>query len=174
MRPARIQTIKGKGVNIMGRYYEADQSVYEIMDKIIYDRFPNLKPASIKILMDSKVKIDKLQGRMTFASVKLANEVERFLSKDGHNIEGTDYLIFINDLVWELASEKDKNRLVSHELRHCFMDEKGNYKIIRHDIEDFHAEIELNKDDPMWAQALSTIAMAKHEQLKAEEKAIRS
>ena len=158
----------------MGRYYEADQPVYELMGKIVYDRFPNLRAASIKILMDSKPKVDKLQGRMVFASVKTSNEVERFLSKDGHNIEGMDYLMFINDLVWELASDKDKSRIVSHELRHCFVNEKGDYKIIRHDIEDFHAEIELNKDDPMWGQALSTVAMAKYEQIKEEEKARRS
>jgi hypothetical protein len=157
----------------MGRYYEADQSVYELMETVVYDRFPNLRQASIKILMDSRAKIDKLQRRMVFASIKMANEVERFLSKDGHNIEGHDYLMFINDLVWELADTKDKTRIISHELRHCFLNDKGDYKVIRHDIEDFHAEIELNKDDPMWGQALSTIAMAKHEQQKEEEKARR-
>lgn len=157
----------------MGRYYEADQPVYEIMDSIIYDRFGDLRAATIKILMDSRPKIDKLRKVMTFASIKTANEVERFLSKDGHHIEGTDYLIFISDLVWELAGDKDKNRIISHELRHCFIDDKGNFKVIRHDIEDFYAEIRLNENDTMWGQALSTIAMAKYEQMKAEEKANR-
>ncbi len=157
----------------MGRYYEADQAIYELMGTLVYDRFSHLRPANIKILMDSKVKIDKLKGRITFASIKLANEVERFLSKDGHNLEGTDYLMFINDLVWELANDEDKNRIISHELRHCFIDEKGNYKIVRHDIEDFYAEVKLNEDDPMWGQALSTVVMAKYEQMRAEEKANR-
>ncbi|MHA2217652.1 MAG: putative metallopeptidase [Candidatus Hodarchaeales archaeon] len=157
----------------MGIYYEADQSVYEIMDSLIYERFGDLRPATIKILMYSKPKIDKFRGIMTFASIKTANEVERFLSKDGHHIEGTDYLMFINDLVWELAGDQDKHRIISHELRHCFIDEKGNFKIIRHDIEDFYAEVRINEDDPMWGQALSTVAMAKYEQMKAEEKATR-
>ena len=158
----------------MSRYYDAEPEVYNLMDEIVHERFGNtLSAASIKILMDSKVKIDKLTNRMTFASIKGANEVEKFLTKDGHNIEGIDYLIFISDLVWELANEKDKKRILSHELRHAFLDEKGNYKIVRHDIEDFYAEVQLNEDDPMWGQALSTIAVAKHEQIKAEAKANR-
>lgn len=157
----------------MARYYEADQAIYGMLETIIYDRFPNLRAASVKVLMDTKSKIDKLTQRMTFASIKLANEVEKFLSKDGHNLGGTDYIMFINDLVWDLARDKDKKRVLSHELCHTFIDDKGNYKIIKHDIEDFHAEIQLNEDDPMWAQALGVIAMAKHEQMKEESKAIR-
>lgn len=159
----------------MGRFYEADDSVKNLMDTLIYDedRFPNLKAASIRIVMDSKPKIDKLTSRITFAYIKTANEVERFLTKDGHNLEGVDYILFINDIVWELASDKDKKRIISHELRHTFLDDKGNFKIVKHDIEDFHAEIKLNEDDPMWGQALGTIALAKIEQMKEEAKANR-
>jgi hypothetical protein len=123
--------------------------------------------------MDSKPKIDKLTDRMTFASVKTTNEVERFLTVDGHNLNGFDYIMFVSDLVWQLAGDKDKKRIISHELRHCFLDDKGNYKIVKHDIEDFYAEIELNKDDPMWAQSLGTVAVAKYEQMKEEAKANR-
>jgi hypothetical protein len=156
----------------MSRYYDAEPEVYNLMDEIVHERFGNtLSAAKIKILMDSKVKIDKLTSRMTFASIKSTNEVEKFLSKDGHNLEGIDYIIFISDLVWELANVKDKSRILSHELRHTYLDEKGNYKLVRHDIEDFYAEIELNKEDPMWGQALSTVAVAKYEQMKAEAKA---
>lgn len=157
----------------MGRFYEADQKVQELAGKVVFDRFPALRSAKIKVIMDNKPKVDKLRGVMTFAYIKLANEVEKFLSKSGVNLNGLDYLLFINDLVWELASDKDKARIISHELRHCFVDEEGNYKLVRHDIEDFYAEVELNKDDPMWGQALSTIAVAKFEQIKAEERAQR-
>lgn len=157
----------------MARYYDADQAVYGMVEIIVYDRFPNLRSASVKVLMDNKPKVDKLTQRITFASIKLANEVEKFLTRDGHNLSGTDYIMFINDLVWELANEKDKKRIISHELCHTFIDDKGNYKIIRHDIEDFHAEITINEDDPMWAQALGTIALAKHDQIKVEAKAVR-
>lgn len=158
----------------MVRYYEADQSVYALTEEVIEERFGgSLNAAKIKVLMDSKPKIDKLTERMMFASIKTTNEVERFLTSDGHNLDGIDYIMFICDLVWELAGEKDKKRIISHELRHCFLDDKGNYKIVKHDIEDFYAEIELNKDDPMWGQVLSTVAVAKYEQMKEEAKANR-
>lgn len=158
----------------MARYYEADASVYNLMDELIEERFSNtLIATSIKVLVDSKPKIDKLTNRITFASIKCANEVEKFLSMDGHNLAGIDYLIFISELVWELANDKDKKRILSHELSHTFLDEKGNYKTVRHDIEDFYTEVRLNEDDPMWGQALSTIAIAKVEQMKADAKANR-
>lgn len=158
----------------MGRYYEADASVHSLMDELIEERFGNtLRAASIKVLVDSKPKIDKLTNRITFASIKCANEVEKFLSMDGHNLSGIDYLIFISELVWELAGDVDKKRIMSHELSHAFLDEKGNYKTVRHDIEDFYTEVRLNEDDPMWGQALSTIAIAKVEQMKADAKANR-
>ena len=155
----------------MARYYEAGASVYTLVDELIDDRFGGtLGAASVKILMDSKPKIEKLTNRITFASIKCTNDVEKFLSADGHNLAGTNYLIFISELVWELASDKDKRRIMSHELRHAFLDEKGNYKTIRHDIEDFYSEVQLNEDDPMWGQALSAVAVAKVDQLKAEAK----
>jgi len=159
----------------MGRFYEADQSVTNLIQSLIYeeDRFPNLKAANIIAVMDNKPKVDALTGRVTFAYIKTANEVERFLTKDGHNIEGVDYIMFINDLVWELANDKDKKRIISHELRHTFLDEKGNFKIVKHDIEDFYIEVRLNEDDPMWGQALGTVAIAKIEQMKEEAKANR-
>ena len=159
----------------MSRYYEADNSVMDLVQTLIYEdgRFPHLKPATIRGVMNSKPKIDKLTSTLTFASIKLANEVEKFLTKDGHNIEGIDYIIFIDDIVWELANDADKKRVLSHELRHTFVDDKGNFRLVRHDIEDFHAEIRLNEDDPMWRQALGTVALAKIEQAKEEAKANR-
>lgn len=155
----------------MGRFYDPQPDVINLMEDVIVERFPGLRNAKIKVLVDSKSKIDKLTKRMTFASIKLANEVERFLTKDGHNLSGIDYIMFIHELPWELADAVNKKRIISHELRHCFVDEDGNYKLIRHDIEDFYVEIKLNEDDPMWAQALGTIAVAKFNQMKAEERA---
>jgi hypothetical protein len=157
----------------MGRYYEADKTVTDIMTDLIFteNRFPNLKAANIKVVMDSKPKVDKLTETVTFASIKLANEVEKYLSKDGHNITGIDYIIFVNDIVWELADAQNKKRILSHELRHTYTDDKGNYKVVKHDLEDFYAEVEINKADPMWAQSLGLIALAKIDQMKEEAKA---
>lgn len=153
----------------MGRYYDAEREVYEILNELISTRFNNLRNTRFKIFMDRKPKIDKLLRKIVFAYVKLPNEVERHLTEEIAGSE-IDYFIFINELVWSLASDKDKRRILSHELRHCFIDDKGNYKIIKHDIEDFYEELKLNEDDPMWAQSLGTIALTKYEQLKEEAK----
>lgn len=155
----------------MTRYYEADRDVYELLESVINERFPRLEGLKFKVLVDTKTRIDKLLGRVVLASIKCVNEVEKFLSKDNINITGIDYIVFLSDLVWKLCSPVDKKRIMSHELRHCFLDENDVCKVVKHDIEDFYAEIELNADDPMWAQALSTVAMAQFEQEKAEEKA---
>jgi hypothetical protein len=152
----------------VSRYYEADVNTKTLFTQVREERFEGLVGAEFKLIMDSKPKIDKLRGEMVIASIKPTNEVEKYLTE---NNSSYDYFIFTNGLVWDLASEKDKKRILSHELRHCFIDDKGNYKTIRHDIEDFYAEIKLNEDDPMWKQSLSTIAMAKYDQMKEQEKA---
>jgi len=152
----------------MSRYYEADGVTKTLLTQVREERFEGLEGAKIKLIMSLKPKIDTLRGAMVFASIKTTNEVEKYLTEQE---SGYDYFVFINSLVWDLANEKDRKRILSHELRHCFIDEKGNYKVVRHDIEDFYVEVQLNKDDPMWGQALSTISMAKYEQMKEEEKA---
>jgi len=152
----------------MSKYYEADGVTKTLFTQVREERFEGLGGAKIKLIMNLKPKIDKLRGDMVFASIKTTNEVEKYLTEQE---SGYDYFIFISGLVWDLAGVVDRKRILSHELRHCFIDENGNYKIIRHDIEDFFAEVRLNEEDPMWGQALSTVAMAKYEQMKEEEKA---
>jgi len=152
----------------MGRYYEADRNTENLLDGVREERFEGLSGARIKLIMDLKPKIDNLRSEMIIASIKTTNEVEKYLTEQNSSY---DYFIFINGLVWDLANENNRRRILSHELRHAFIDDKGNYKTIKHDIEDFYAEVRLNEDDPMWKQSLGTIAMAKYEQMKAEEKA---
>lgn len=152
----------------MSRYYETDVTTRNLFEEVRRERFEGLADAKIKLIMDLKPKIDQLRGAVIFASIKPTNEVEKYLTEQE---SGYDYFIFINCLVWDLANVKDKKRILSHELRHCFIDNNGKYKVIKHDIEDFFAEVKLNEDDPMWGQALSTIAMAKYDEMKEREKA---
>lgn len=152
----------------MSRYYQADGVTQTLLEKVREERFEGLEGARIKLIMDLKPKIDKLRGEMVIASIKTTNDVEKYLTEQNNG--DYDYFIFINGLVWDLAGENDRKRILSHELCHAFIDDKGNYKVIHHDIEDFFAEVERNKDDPMWKQALSAVAVAKYEQMKEEEK----
>ena len=150
----------------MSRFCEVDQSAKDIMKQLIdSNKFLHLRLANIKIVMDSKIKIDKLTETITFAYIKLANEVEKFLVSSNSE-ENLDYIMFISSYIWEMASEEDKKRIISHELRHTYVDEKGNYKLIKHEIEDFFTEIKLNEDKPNWKQDLATLALAKIEEEK--------
>ncbi len=155
----------------MGRYYKADDVTKNLMESLLNERFAEFANVNIEIIMDSKLKIDKLNDKVVLASIKLTNDVEKYLTSD-YAVQryGHDYFIFINELAWELADEKDKKRIMSHELRHMFIDDNGNYKVRKHDIEDFIVEIKLNEDDPEWGNRLSTIVNAKYEQMKEEAK----
>ena len=84
-------------------------------------------------------------------------------SKD---IEGYDVVVTFDMKAWELASEKDRIRIMSHELRHIFIDEKGKIKLLPHDISDFRAEQKLNEDDPDWGFKLATLVNDVYDQEK--------
>ena len=103
---------------------------------------------------------------MVLASIELASEKIKFFSKDNVAVEGYDYILIVDRKVWELANAKDKERLIAHEFKHVFIDDKGGCKIMGHEIEDFYSEIEHNKDDPEWARKLATIALDVYDQEK--------
>lgn len=151
----------------MSRYYDPDQATLELVEEVRRERFGNLVNANIKVIMDSKEKINKISGRVEFANIKKPNDVENFLV-DGD--EEYDYFLFIHEMVWELANPDNRKRIISHELRHAHVDEKGNYKIIPHEVEDFVVELELNKDDPHWSLDLAELTRFTFEQRKEEEK----
>jgi hypothetical protein len=73
------------------------------------------------------------------------------------NVDGVDYVLIVDKKAWELANDKDKVRLISHELRHVFVDENDRRKLLPHDIEDFVTEVKLNADNPEWAFNLGAL-----------------
>ena len=138
------------------RYEDVPESLKDVVKQVINENFPELAAPGIMCVFDEKLKISK--GKIILAQIKKANEVEKFLSLDDKEFEeGPDYIIFINKKAWELADAQDKIRLIRHELRHTLVDldhEKNPYKIVPHDLEDFHAEVVLNTDKPRWAEDL--------------------
>ena len=53
---------------------------------------------------------------------------------------------------------------MSHELRHIFIDEKDNIKLLPHDVSDFRVEQKLNADNPDWKVNLATLVNDVYEQ----------
>jgi hypothetical protein len=71
------------------------------------------------------------------------------------------------------VSERDRERILRHELRHTYFDidtEDNPYRLVDHDITDFYAEIELNKDDPRWGQRCAALTADIYEQMKEAAK----
>ena len=148
----------------MSRYLPAPEEVTTLLNKIIEEHFPELESCHIMVLMDTKKR--KSKGRYVFASIKKMSECERFLSSDNFVTEGYDYLMFVDNNMWENITTEDKTRVLRHELRHCFVDHEAKqpYKVQDHDIQDFREEIRLNQDDPDWDVRVADIMESIYEE----------
>jgi len=135
----------------MPKFKDVPNSVYELKDQVVKQYFSNLVNAKFKILFYEKAK--KSKGRVVLAYIKMTSSLEKFLSPDDY-----DYILFIDENIWNITDKtpKDRERLIRHELRHCFVDieAKQPYKLVGHDFEDFTEEVKLNSDDPTWASRL--------------------
>ncbi len=151
------------------RYEDANESLVEVYLKIAEERFPNTcANLNIKLMFDTKRRVSR--GKLTLASVEIASEKIKYFTKNEVELDGVDYILIVDKKAWELANEKDKARLVSHELRHVFVDETGKRKLLPHDIEDFAAEVKLNVDAPDWGNNLATLVIDVYEQEKELKK----
>jgi hypothetical protein len=148
----------------VSRFVDIDESIVEVFLGTMEERFPSLAQLKIKLIFDTKRRIK--QGEIVLASTELASEKLKFFSRDKVAIEGYDVVIIFDMKAWELASADDRKRIMSHELRHIFIDETGKVKLIPHDISDFRIEQKLNKDDPDWALKLSILTNDVYEQEK--------
>jgi len=151
------------------RYEDADESLVEVYLKVAEERFPNTcANLNIKLMFDTKKRVSK--GKLCLASVEIANEKIKYFTKHEVEVGGYDYILIVDRKAWELASEKNRIRLISHELRHVFVDENDKRKLLPHDIEDFVTEVKLNEDDPEWGFKLATLVTDVYEQEKELKK----
>lgn len=148
----------------MLRYEDADENLVSVFLDVMEDRFPQYQYLNFKLVYDLKKRISG--GKIVLANIELASPKIKYFSQDDKAADGYDYVLFVDKKAWELSSEQDKKRLISHELRHVFIDEKDNPKIIGHEIEDFYAELKLNEDDPEWGRRLSRLVTDVYDQEK--------
>ena len=151
----------------MNRYVECGKDVRTIFDHVVNERCPVHNGTKFMLVFDTKKRVRK--GKVTLATIESTNDKTRFLTMSDEAPEGTDYIIIIDQVAWENAQDDDRIRLLSHELRHAYIDEKGNFKIIDHDITDFIAEVKLNENKPEWARNLVELTSAIYDQ-KEDEK----
>jgi len=140
----------------MTRYLDVDQSVYDVFNEVIHSRFPAYGTLTFKFIFDTKKRVQK--GAITLASIEVSNEKVRFLTKeDTEDGDGYDCVMIIDSVAWEYADAEDRRRLISHELNHIFIDEKGKLRAVDHDVQDFRVEVARNVDKPDWAFKLATL-----------------
>ncbi len=136
----------------MIRYEDGDESLVTVFLEVLEKRFAHLQYLNFKLVYDLKKRVKG--GKVTLASIELASPKIKYFSQDEKAAEGYDYILFMDKKAWGLSGDKDKSRMISHELRHVFIDERDKPKLIGHEIEDFYAEMKLNEDDPEWGRNL--------------------
>ncbi len=146
----------------MSRYLEVEENVYTTLGGLLDKRFNSFATLNFKLVFDLKKRISK--GKIVLASTEVATEKLRFLTSDNENPEGYDYLIIIDKVAWEYADDIDRERLLSHELNHIFITEKGKLSLVDHDVNDFQLEINKNHSKPNWNIDLSTLTTSIYEQ----------
>lgn len=148
----------------MSRFIDTDDSIVEVFLNTLEERFPSLIQLKIKLVFDTKKRVK--QGKICLACVELANDKIKYFSKDDIATDGYDIVMVFDRKAWELANAADRKRIMSHELRHVLINEKGEVKLIPHDVSDFAIEQKLNNDDSDWSVRLVTLVNDIYEQEK--------
>jgi hypothetical protein len=148
------------------RYEPTNDDVAEVLEAVRTIHFPELKNAKIITLFDLKKRTSC--GNITLARIMGSNDLLRQLTRDDKvAVDGVDYIVTLDKVTWEAIERIDKVRLMRHELRHAFLDVESAsnpYKIIDHDLTDFHEEVELNREDPRWRERLAELTSGIYEQ----------
>jgi hypothetical protein len=147
----------------MSRFEDAPRQVEDFVEDVRDKNFPSLDGALIKVMFDTKKR--KSGARYVFGRIKKTNdELKAFAVTEAG--QAYDYVMFLDQLLWNAMELVDQERLVFHELCHCITDFDSNtnqYKIQDHEIQTFYAEIEFCKEDPRWAERVADIAASVHD-----------
>jgi len=149
------------------QFEEGPSDADDIVKELIFSGdkfFSALAGAKIKTLFNLKKKLSL--GRIILAEIRKTSEIQRYLTAE--TIEyGYDFFIIIDKILWTrvITNRRDKIRLIRHELRHIDsnLGEFGKWGIRGHEIEDFHKEVESNKDKPRWAEELAILMSVMYE-----------
>ena len=144
------------------KFEDVPQSVIDLFDRVLKADFLELTDCKFKLVYRNKKQSS--DGKYVIATIKKMNEFARFLSSAETNDEdGYDYSVIIDKNVFEKLDEKDKYRILRHELRHAVVDyEKADpFKLRGHTVETFYEDIDIEAKpggDPRWMERVSVIA----------------
>ena len=152
------------------KYDDVPENIIEIYEKVKARHFPHLANAKILLLINKKKMMQK--GNLILGKIAKPTELVRYLSRNEAPEYGYDYILLLDSKLVKHCEEIDIERVLRHELRHTFFDSDSitnPYKLVDHDFSDFHVEVELNKDDPTWAQRVSQTMSLIYEQEKEQK-----
>jgi len=147
------------------RFEDVTQNENDLLREIRAEFFPELRNAKFLLLFDLKKR--QTDGKIVLGRIQKSNDLVRHLTENEEIEDGIDYIITLDKVAFQSIQDVDKKRILRHEIRHAFFDaesEKNPYKILPHDLEDFYAEVELNKDDVNWRQRVADLTSAIYEQ----------
>jgi|WetSurSiteA1Bulk_404760.scaffolds.fasta_scaffold49954_1 hypothetical protein len=150
---------------IMMKYEDVPEIIYEMYGRIVSQHFPYLANAKILFLINKRKMVKK--GNIVLGKMVKSTELVKYLSRNEAPEDGYDYIMLLDSKLIMHCEEADIERVIRHELRHIFFDSdsKSPYKLIDHDFSDFYDEVELNKDDPTWANRVSkTVSLIYHQE----------
>jgi len=151
----------------MSQFRKADSTVYSVFLDMIEKTFPELTGYSFGLLYREKIK--KSKGGVILAEVCRPGKLLSYFAKNDAG-KPFDFLIVVDEMAWVCAREKDRIRIMRHELRHIHISDKGAIMLRGHDFQDFYVEVDLNADDPSWCQKLVEVTLAGYDQVKDGQK----
>jgi hypothetical protein len=147
----------------VSRFANVTQDVKDMIRAVRAEHFPELRNAEILVLFDKKKRMSG--GALVLGRIQKTNDLIKKLSDEVVD-EGYDYIMYLDKKMWESSADMDRERVIRHEFRHCFvdLDARGTpYKLIGHTIEDFYEEVELNDDDQRWRLRLGEVTYAAYD-----------
>jgi hypothetical protein len=151
------------------KYEDVPEIIYEMYEKLKAHHFPYLANAKILFLINKKKMVRN--GNVVLGKMVKPSALVKYLSRNEAPEDGYDYIMLLDNILIRHCEETDIERVLRHELRHAFFDSdsKNPYKLIDHDFSDFYDEVELNKDDQLWANRVSKIVSLIYEQEKHQK-----
>lgn len=131
----------------MATWFDDAPSAAEIARELIEDHHGHLRQALTRFVFRHSTNWSR-QGEVVLGSARRPGSLEVFLS--GHEL---DFVIVLNYGTWLAMTPGQQKAEVDHELSHCGRNEKDEWCLWPHDVEEFAAVIDRHG---LWRRKLET------------------